>query len=58
MHEQLHTSDPDLLRLEQKYQRLTPENQALFMAYLEDLLENPDTPLPAQPLSDHATDQP
>lgn len=47
MHEQLHTSDPDLQRMMKKFYHLTPEHQDLFIAYLEALSKSPDILLPA-----------
>lgn len=47
MHEQLHTSDPDVEDIVEKFRRLSPEHQSIFMAFLRDLAKNPDTPLPS-----------
>ena len=51
MHEQLHTSDPDLQRLMKKFYHLMPEHQDLFIAYLEALSKSPDIlpPFPGTP---------
>lgn len=44
MHEQLHTSDPDVEELVEMYHLLPPEHQKLFMAHLSDLLKSAHNP--------------
>lgn len=47
MHEQLHTSEPDVEDIVEKFHRLSLEHQSIFMVFLQDLAENPHTPLPS-----------
>lgn len=44
MHEQLHTSDPDVEELVEMYHLLPPESQRLFMDHLSDLLKSAHNP--------------